>query len=181
MPLTPATADDIKEVSRQLGRPARDVAAIAARCVCGKPVVVQTKPRLADGTPFPTVYYLTHPAATAAVSTLEATGMMVDLQNQLTEDPAFGEAYQRAHRAYIADRDQLAAELKLPAVTEIAGISAGGMPTRVKCLHALVGHALAAGPGVNLVGDAALEACSWSPLKCACVPEEPTTANITNP
>jgi hypothetical protein len=31
-------------------------------------------------------------------------------------------------------------------VPEIAGISAGGMPTRVKCLHALAGHA-AAGPG----------------------------------
>ena len=37
-----------------------------------------------------------------------------------------------------------------------AGVSAGGMPDRVKCLHALVGHALAAGPGVNPLGDAAL-------------------------
>jgi hypothetical protein len=53
-------------------------------------------------------------------------------------------------------------------VTEIAGISAGGMPTRVKCLHALAGHAMAAGPGVNPVGDLALEACSWKPSICAC-------------
>ena len=168
MPLTPATANDIKEVSRQLGRPARDIVAIAARCVCGKPTVVQTKPRLADGTPFPTVYYLTHPAATAAVSTLEATGLMVEYQDRLATDAEFAAAYQRAHASYIADRDAVAAAEKLPAVTEISGISAGGMPTRVKCLHALVGHALAAGPGVNPVGDLALAACSWQPTKCAC-------------
>lgn len=168
MPLTEATEADIAEVSRQLGRPARDIVAIAARCVCGNPVVVQTKPRLADGTPFPTVYYLTHPGATSAVSTLEATGLMVELQGRLATDPDFAASYQKAHLAYIADRDELAAKLGLAEVTEIAGISAGGMPNRVKCLHALVGHALAAGPGVNLVGDAALEVCSWSPNRCAC-------------
>lgn len=172
MPLTEATAADIAEVSRQLGRPARDIAAIAARCVCGNPVVVQTLPRLADGTPFPTVYYLTHPGATAAVSTLEATGMMVELQDRLGVEPEFAAAYARAHELYIADRDALAAERGVPAVTEIAGISAGGMPARVKCLHALVGHSLAAGPGVNLVGDAALAACSWSPNRCACQPAD---------
>ncbi len=168
MPLTPATPEDIAEVSRQLGRPARDIVSIAARCICGNPVVVQTKPRLADGTPFPTVYYLTHPAATAAVSTLEATGMMRNLEEQLTMDAEFAAQYLKAHQSYIADRDKIAAELGLEAVTEIAGISAGGMPTRVKCLHALVGHSLAAGPGVNPVGDLALEACSWSPSRCAC-------------
>ena len=75
MPLTHATELDVQVVSRQLGRPARDIVAIAARCVCGNPLVVQTKPRLADGTPFPTLYYLTHPAATAAISTLEASGL----------------------------------------------------------------------------------------------------------
>lgn len=170
MPLTEATAADIAEVSAQLGRPARDIAAIAARCVCGKPTVVQTKPRLADGTPFPTVYYLTHPAATAAVSTLEehrgedGQTLMQKLQDRLGVDAEFAAAYRRAHEAFLADR------AKLGSVPEIDGISAGGMPTRVKCLHALVGHALAAGPGVNPVGDEALKNCSWSPSVCACVP-----------
>jgi hypothetical protein len=168
MPLTPATPEDIAEVSRQLGRPARDIVAIAARCVCGNPTVVQTKPRLADGTPFPTVYYLTHPAATAALSTLEAGGLMVQYQDRLAEDTEFAAAYQAAHQAYIADRDSVAAASGMEPVTEISGISAGGMPTRVKCLHALAGHALAAGPGVNPVGDLALEACSWKPSVCAC-------------
>ena len=83
-------------------------------------------------------------------------------------DPEFAAAYQRAHEAYIADRDAISVAEGTAPVGEVAGISAGGMPTRVKCLHALVGHALAAGPGVNLVGDLALEACGWSPAKCAC-------------
>jgi uncharacterized protein len=169
MPLTPASEADLAEVSKQLGRPARDIIAIAARCVCGKPTVVHTKPRLGDGTPFPTTYYLTHRGATAAVSTLEASGFMAQLQERLAEEPELAAAYQKAHEAYIADRDRAAEQFNLE-VPEIAGISAGGMPTRVKCLHALIGHSLAAGPGVNPIGDLALEACSWSPNKCACEP-----------
>jgi uncharacterized protein len=167
MALTPATEADIAEVSRQLGRPARDIRAIAARCVCGKPTVVHTAPRLSDGTPFPTTYYLTHRGATAAVSTLEASGLMAQLQQRLADEPELAAAYQKAHESYIADRDKTGAELGLD-VPEIAGISAGGMPTRVKCLHALIGHSLAAGPGVNPIGDIALELSTWSPNRCVC-------------
>jgi hypothetical protein len=162
--LTEATEADIRSVSLQLGREARDIVAIAARCICGNPIVVQTSPRLSDGTPFPTMYYLTLPAATAALSTLEAGGVMVTLQDRLAAEPEFAAAYLRAHEAFLADR------AKLGVVEEIEGISAGGMPTRVKCLHALAGHALAAGPGVNLVGDAALELCSWKQNICQCKP-----------
>lgn len=162
MPLTKVTEKDIESVSNQLGRPARDIVAIAARCVCGNPVVVQTAPRLEDGTPFPTVYYLTLPAATSAVSTLEASGLMADLQNRLSEEPGLAEAYSKAHISYLEDRKILGD------VEEIDGISAGGMPTRVKCLHSLVAHSLAKGPGVNPMGDAALEKCSWSPNRCVC-------------
>lgn len=167
MPITPATEADIAEVSRQLGRPARDIYAIAARCICGKPTVVHTAPRLADGTPFPTTYYLTHRGATAAVSTLEASGLMAQLQDRLAEEPELAAAYQAAHEAFIADRDKTGKELGLE-VPEIDGISAGGMPTRVKCLHALIGHSLAAGPGVNPIGDIALALCTWSPNRCVC-------------
>lgn len=151
---------DIQIVSAQLGRPARNVIGISARCVCGAPTVVSTAPRLADGTPFPTLYYLCHPAATAAVSTLEANGVMPELAELLQGDVA--DDYLRAHEAYLADRTGIAE------VPEIDGISAGGMPTRVKCLHALVGHTLAAGPGVNPIGDIALEMATWSPTVCQC-------------
>lgn len=161
-PFDPPSAADIAIVSRQLGRPVRGVIGIAARCVCGAPTVVSTSPRLDDGTPFPTLYYLCHPAATAAISTLEATGVMPELAALLAEDPALAAAYLAAHESYLADRNGI------EQVAEIAGISAGGMPTRVKCLHALAGHALAAGPGVNPIGDLALERVAWSPLVCEC-------------
>ena len=160
-PFEAPTDDDVRTVSLQLGRPARDVVGIAARCACGAPTVVSTRPRLADGTPFPTFYYLTHPAATAAVSTLEAEGEMPGLAALLVDDVAA--AYRAAHDSYLADRESI------QVVDEIAGISAGGMPDRVKCLHALVGHALAAGPGVNPIGDIALGRAAWSPDVCECV------------
>ena len=159
-PFDPPTDHDIRVVSHQLGRPARDVVGIAARCVCGNPTVVSTRPRLTDGTPFPTFYYLTHPAATAAVSTLEAEGRMPHLAALLEGELA--QQYRRAHEQYLTDRAS-AGE-----VAEIDGISAGGMPDRVKCLHALVGHALAAGTGVNPIGDLALAKCTWSPEVCQC-------------
>ena len=166
MSLSPATERDLEIMESQLGRPMRDVVGIAARCSCGAPTVVSTKPRLSDGTPFPTFYYLTHPAATAAISTLEANGFMAIEQARLAEDDALRAAYESAHRAYIADRDAYGE------VPEIDGISAGGMPVRVKCLHALAGHSLAAGAGVNPIGDAALDACGWSPAVCECLPDD---------
>ncbi|MFI8631615.1 DUF501 domain-containing protein [Microbacterium sp. NPDC077663] len=146
----------------QLGRPMRGVIGIAARCVCGNPTVVATEPRLPDGTPFPTFYYLTHPGATAAMSALEATQVMRELTDDLAEDEELAEAYARAHAAYLSDREVHGT------VPEIAGVSAGGMPTRVKCLHALAAHSLAAGPGVNPIGDRALARGSWSPERCVC-------------
>jgi hypothetical protein len=157
----PVAARDLAIVSAQLGRPARGVVGIAARCVCGNPTVVVTAPRLPDGTPFPTLYYLTHPAATAAMSRLEAAGVMAEL-TRLLDDDEVRSAYAQAHQAYLRDRDGI------EAVPEIAGFSAGGMPTRVKCLHALAAHALAAGPGVNPIGDLALQRGDWSPSTCEC-------------
>lgn len=154
---------DLAIVTAQLGRPVRDVVAIPARCICGAPTVVSTKPRLGDGTPFPTFYYLTHPAATAAMSELEADHVMAEFQ-ELLKDDEMRAAYERAHRAYLAAREACGV------VDEISGISAGGMPTRVKCLHALAGHSLAVGPGINPIGDLAVARSRWSPEVCECVP-----------
>nr|WP_269779554.1 DUF501 domain-containing protein [Propioniciclava soli] len=139
-------------MAAQLGRAPRGIAGIAWRCPCGKPGVVATEPRLSDGTPFPTTYYLTCPRAVAGCSTLEAQGVMAQMTARLAEDASLAEGHARAHEAYLADRAALGD------VPEIAGTSAGGMPTRVKCLHVLVGHALAAGRGVNPLGDEALDA-----------------------
>ena len=119
MALTPADEADLAVMREQLGRPMRGVVGVAARCVCGNPTVVATAPRLPDGTPFPTFYYLTHPAATAALSVLEAGHVMAELQAELADDEDLAAAYRGAHEAYLADR------ARFGDVPEIAGISAG--------------------------------------------------------
>jgi len=147
----PAVAQgDLDAVARQLGRAARGVVAVAHRCPCGEPDVVRTRPRLPDGTPFPTSFYATCPRLTGALSTLESRGVMREMTERLERDPELRNAYGAAHADYLARRAELGE------VPEIAGTSAGGMPTRVKCLHVLAAHALAAGPGVNPLGDEAL-------------------------
>ena len=178
MPATPSSTPDgrvptqldLNTLSRQLNRPVRDVVEIPARCVCGNPLVAATAPRLSNGIPFPTTFYLTHPILTAAASRLEAAGMMNEMTESLGTDSELAAAYQKAHESYIAARDAIGARAGTGPVPEIAGISAGGMPTRVKCLHVLIGHALAAGPGVNPLGDQALAAAApwWTADTCHC-------------
>ncbi len=164
------SARDLDILSRQLGRPVRDVVEIPARCVCGNPLVAATSPRLSNGTPFPTTFYLTHPVITSAVSRLEAAGLMNDMNERLTEVPTLAAHYRAAHEAYLVSRAEIGERSGIGAVPEIDGISAGGMPTRVKCLHVLVGHSLAAGPGVNPLGDEAIAAISewWTADRCYC-------------
>ena len=156
-------AADLEAVQRQLGRPARGVAEVAHRCPCGEPDVLRTEPRLPDGTPFPTTYYATCPRLTGAVSTLETAGVMKTMTARLAVDDTLAAGYARAHESYLERRSELGE------VSEIEGVSAGGMPTRVKCLHVLVAHSLAAGPGVNPLGDEALELLGawWQPTSCA--------------
>ncbi len=178
-------ARDAAAVARQLDRPPRGLRAVAHRCPCGLPDVVETEPRLPDGTPFPTLYYLTCPRATAAVSTLESDGLMRAMTQRLDanpdEDRAAGgslrRSYARAHRDYLRRRQAIAD------VPEIAGVSAGGMPRRVKCLHVLVGHALAAGRGVNPLGDEALDALPawWAAGPCVQMPPHPPTPDPSTP
>ncbi|MGH8775210.1 MAG: DUF501 domain-containing protein [Jiangellaceae bacterium] len=160
--MTSASAADLAAVSAQLGRRARGVRAVAHRCPCGLPDVVETEPRLSDGTPFPTTYYLTCPRATAAVSTLESQSLMREMTARLGSDPDLAAAHRAAHDDYLTRRERIAH------VPEIDGVSAGGMPGRVKCLHVLVAHALAAGPGVSPLGDEAVEALApwWAAGRC---------------
>jgi hypothetical protein len=147
---TPTQAD-LDVIERQLGRTPRDVHAISYRCPCGNPAVVETPPRLSNGEPFPTFYYATCPRLTAAISTLETTGLMGDMNERLATDPVLAGEYAAAHDDYIAARSALGID-----VPEVENISAGGMPDRVKCLHSLVAHSLSAGEGVNPLGDEAL-------------------------
>ena len=140
---------DVDVVALQLGRPPRAMRDVAHRCTCGLPDVVETSPRLEDGTPFPTTFYLTCPRAASAIGRLEASGLMREMTARLGTDEELAAAYEAAHEDYLRRRDAL--DEPLP-----KRVSAGGMPNRVKCLHVLVAHSLAAGPGVNPLGDEAL-------------------------
>ena len=128
---------------------------IAYRCPNGDPGVVKTAPKLPDGTPFPTLYYLTHPLLTAAASRLETTGLMREMTERLRHDDELAAGYRRAHESYLAERDAI----------ESLGtaFSAGGMPDRVKCLHVLIAHSLAKGPGLNPLGDEAVALLAADP------------------
>jgi hypothetical protein len=167
VPATEVDGADRAAVAAQLGRAPRAMRAVADRCPCGLPDVVETSPRLPDGTPFPTLYYLTCPRASAGVGRLEASGLMREMTDRLRADPALARRYHAAHEAYLRRRAELGD------VPEIAGVSAGGMPTRVKCLHALLAHSLAAGPGVNPLGDEVRQALPpwWADGPCVTAAE----------
>ncbi|MCB0908425.1 MAG: DUF501 domain-containing protein [Nocardioidaceae bacterium] len=161
---------DEAAVAAQLGRPPRAVHAVGHRCPCGRPDVVVTEPRLPDGTPFPTTFYLTCPRAASRIGTLEGSGLMREMQDRLAQDPALAASYAAAHDAFLAARAELGD------VPEIDGISAGGMPDRVKCLHVLAAQSLAQGPGVNPLGDEVLDALGawWAEGSCVDPGETPS-------
>lgn len=160
---------DLDAVARQLGREPRGVLEIAYRCPNGEPAVVKTAPRLPDGTPFPTLYYLTHPVLTAAASRLESEGLMREMSERLQQDPELAAAYQRAHESYLAERDAIE-----PLGTAFTG---GGMPDRVKCLHVVIAHSLAKGIGVNPFGDEALAVLAAEPGMAGILDKEEWTSS----
>jgi hypothetical protein len=166
--------DDWAAIEAQLGRRPRSIHEIGHRCPCGNPDVVATEPRLDDGTPFPTTYYLTCPRAASRIGTLEASGLMKEMQERLAADSELAERYAGAHEDYLAARAGIAEETG-QSVPEIAGISAGGMPDRVKCLHVLAGHSLARGRGVNPLGDEVLDLLGewWASGPCVSPGQEP--------
>ncbi len=168
MPAGPGTdPSDLGAVARQLGRAARGVHGVAHRCGCGLPDVVATEPRLPDGTPVPTTFYLTCPRAASRIGSLEGSGLMREMEARLRDDADLAAAYASAHERYLAARAELATESG-HSVPEIEGVSAGGMPDRVKCLHVLAGQSLAQGRGVNPLGDEVLDLLGdwWSAGPC---------------
>jgi len=171
--VSPIDAADERAIHAQLGRPPRSIHAVGHRCPCGNPDVVTTEPRLDNGTPFPTTFYLTCPRASSLIGTLEASGLMKEMSDRLAEDAELAAAYRAAHESYLAARGEIEQQAGHD-VPEIAGISAGGMPDRVKCLHVLAGQSLAQGRGVNPLGDEVLDLLGDWWAKGPCVTPEPT-------
>lgn len=166
---TPASDAERAIVELQIGRFPRGMVAVGARCACGKPLVVITRPCLEDGTPFPTTCYLTSPEAVKAVSRVEADGIMREFNELLQTDEEVKKQYEQAHKYYLTFRHALAVALG-DSEEHISDMSAGGMPVRVKCLHALLAQTLVMGKGVNPIGDMVLERIKdeFSPSVCRC-------------
>jgi hypothetical protein len=72
-----------------------------------------------------------------AVGRLEAAGWNARLSERVAADPELRDAHGAAHRQYLAQRDALG---RLPGDPGV-----GGLPGRVKCLHALYAHEAATG------------------------------------
>ena len=163
--LPEASAVDRRLIEAQIGREVRGSVAVAARCRYGLPAVVRTAPVLPDGTPFPTLYWLACPAAKVAVGRLEAAGWNATLSERVASEPDLAAAHAAAHASYLAQRDALA---HLPGDPGV-----GGLPGRVKCLHALYAHQAAT--GANPVGRIVSQAVD--PIDCPgpCVELTPET------
>ncbi len=161
---SPVSQDDLDVIARQLGRVPRGVLEISYRTPDGQPAVVKTSPHLPDGTPFPTLYYLTDPRLTAEASRQESGGVMREMSERLHDDPDLAAHYRRAHESYLAERD---------AIEELGtDFTGGGMPERVKCLHVLIAHSLAKGPGVNPFGDESVSLAADAGLRGTAIPAD---------
>ncbi len=145
----PLSAADRETVGRQLGRPVRGDARVAARCPHGVVEVVANPPLLPDGTPFPTLFWLTCPLLRRGVSGLENARFRRALRERMQEEPAYALALRRAEAEYAARREAWAEELQAKERTRecfagragIGGTASGGL----KCLHAHLAHYLAGG------------------------------------
>ncbi|MFD3746521.1 DUF501 domain-containing protein [Nocardia sp. NPDC058633] len=162
--MTTPNPQDLEIIAKQLGREPRGVLEVAYRTPDGLPAVVKTAPRLPDGTPFPTLYYLTDPRLTAEASRQESAGVMREMTERLAADPELAAAYRRAHESYLAERDEIES-----LGTDFTG---GGMPDRVKCLHVLIAHSLAKGPGLNPFGDEAVALAAAAGFRGTAIPAD---------
>lgn len=159
----PVDDGELAVLSAQLGRPARGRPAVVHRCAFGLPSVARVDPRLEDGTPFPTVFWLTCPLLRSQVGRLEADHAMVGLNQRLETEPELAEAYAAGSDRYIGFRDQLGGPLP-------GDPSAGGMPRYIKCLHVHAAHHLATGD--NPVGAWTVEHATPMACPAPCVPAE---------
>lgn len=166
------TDADLAIVSEQLGRTPRGVLGVSFRTPDGQPAVIKTSPKLPDGTPFPTLYYLTDSRLTAEASRLEVAHVMKWMESRLAEDKELTADYHRAHEHFLAKRNEIE-----DLGTDFSG---GGMPERVKCLHVLIAYALAEGPQHFRLGtEAVAMAADHGKLRGTAIPQDwPTVEDL---
>jgi hypothetical protein len=125
--------DDRAVVEVQVGRALRSEADVAQRCHLGLPVVINVPPLLDDGTPFPTLYWLTCPLAVKRIGRIEAAGGVRAAEQRIADDPNVCAAHDQAMARYRAERDALIPD-GYQGHRPTGGV--GGTRAGVKCLHA---------------------------------------------
>ena len=118
-------------------------------------MVIENHPRLEDGSPFPTLYWLTCPLLIKRVSKLEGEGGMETFNSQLSQDPSLRARLSDAIGALRERRDS-------HEVIQDSGAPPGGGPERVKCLHAHTAQELVDGSnpiGARAIAEAGFPDC----------------------
>ncbi len=137
-----ATALDLDFLRAALGRAPRGLAGVARRCAVGLPVVIVNEPFLSDGSPFPTTFWLVCPKAVKAVSALEASGLIGEVEKEIASNADLRAALLKAHTEYAKYRKRLAQSTHPSLDTGIGGVR---HLASIKCLHAHYAHHLAGG------------------------------------
>lgn len=147
-------------VAAQLGRALRGSWTVAVSCPFGFPAVIETAPYLLDGTPFPTLFYLTCPAAVEEIARREASGGVEAFRRAVAGDARLGRAcaeldrLQRRRRRELA-RSAQSGDAAPPAdAGEVLERGIGGPEdaARATCLHAYTATLLAAVTGAGALG-----------------------------
>jgi hypothetical protein len=143
-----ATERDREAIERQLGRPPRALAGVAARCVHGGPSVIAQRPYDEQGEPFPTTFWLSCRVLVRAVGELESSGGIAALEADLAARPALRASRRLADARVAALRARLDGGGTHPdGGAALATSLEGGAPSApLKCLHAHAAAALAAPP-----------------------------------
>lgn len=126
-------------------------------------MVIENHPRLEDGSPFPTLFWLTCPILATRMSMLEGEGWMQVLNEELAGDSPLHSRLSGAIDSYKHRRDAHEA-------IEDSGGPPGGGPDRVKCLHAHLAHELV--DGSNPIGARALAEAGYPDCREPCYQTE---------
>ena len=122
-------------------------------------MVIESHPRLDDGSPFPTTFWLTCPVLVRRIGTIEARGWMNEMNERLASSDATRDRLQAAIDRYRERRDSHER-------IEESGSPPGGGPDRVKCAHAHVAQELT--QSMNPVGAAALSQTGYPDCVAPC-------------
>ena len=147
-------------VEIQLNRKVRSNINVVAKCHFDLPVVVDVPKNLDDGTPFPTMYWLTCPMYVKKVSTLESNGMVKNLDKQLVENKKLNKLWRKRQKSYENERNKKYKNLT-NTISPIGGV--GGTTKSIKCLHSHLADELVSGE--NVIGKVVLESVGG----CNCI------------